>query len=56
MSREKRTQLTSTVRRVMGLPCFYCKLAQFKNLEENVLLKCEETLSILFTFSQINNC
>ena len=29
-SRKKTTQLTSTPRRVMGLHCFYCKLAQSK--------------------------
>ena len=28
-SRTKNTQLTSTLRRVMGLPCFYCILIQF---------------------------
>ena len=26
----KNTQLTSTLRRVMALPCFHCKLPQFK--------------------------
>ena len=31
-SREKNTQLTSIPRRVMGLHCFYCKLAQFKTI------------------------
>ena len=28
----KNTQLTSTPRTVMALPCFYCKLAQFKTI------------------------
>ena len=29
---EKSTQLTSTLWRIMALPCFYCKLAQFKTI------------------------
>ena len=43
---KKKTQLTSTPRRVMGLHCFYWKLAQFKTINNDGFVKNWETLEI----------
>ena len=40
----KSTQLASTLRRVIALHCFYCKLAQFEIIESFWFLKGGETL------------
>ena len=57
--REKSMQLTNTLRRVMGLPCFYCKLAQYKKINNFWFVKIWETLQIFclsFHKSFIFNC
>ena len=43
-SREKSTQLTSTLRRVIALPCFYFKFAQFKTIYNFWFVESGETL------------